>query len=70
MKEVSLNILNIFKHLGPPGLLENVKGFICDFLKLKEIEGDILPDTALSPPSTFQHPQDTLRYSLITPDIL
>ena len=60
------------RHLGPPGLLKNVKDIICGFLILKEIERNILPDTPLSPSYTLQHPKtpsDTPRHSDITPDI-
>ena len=39
-----------------------VKDIICGFLKLREIERNILPDTPPSPSYTLQHPQDTLRY--------
>ena len=48
------------RHLGPPGLLENVKDLICDFLKLKEVEGERLPYTPLNPPYTLWHPQTPL----------
>ena len=47
--------------LGPPGLLENIKDLICFLLKLKKIQGRILPDTPLGPPYTLQHHQDILR---------
>ena len=50
------------RHLRSPGQFENVKDLICDFLKFKEIEGKIVPDTLLSLPYTVQHPQDTPRY--------
>ena len=51
------------KHLKPIGLLQNDKDLICDFLKLKEIQGKRLPDTLLSSPYTLQHPQNTPGHS-------
>ena len=53
------------RHLRPPGLLENVKDIICGFLKLREIERNILPDTPPSPSYTLQHPP---RHPQISPD--
>ena len=48
--------------MGPPapGQLENVTNLIFDFLKLKANEGKGLPDTPLSPPYVFQHPETPL----------
>ena len=46
--------------MGPPGQLENVTNLIFDFLELKANEGKGLPDTPLSPPYVFQHPETPL----------
>ena len=49
------------RHLGPPGLLQNVKDFICDLRKLKGKVYQIPPSPLLHPPTPSRHPPDTLR---------
>ena len=55
------------RYLEPPGLLENVKDLLRDFLKLKEIEGKMTTRHRPESPFTLQQPQDTLRYTHTLP---